>query len=53
MDVLDEELEANWTADDVLSPLELYEPLSLCIVSKHPLFEILKVSMLVMGIVAS
>ncbi|XP_064399586.1 myotubularin-related protein 5-like isoform X3 [Halichondria panicea] len=41
-DHLDEELEANLTAEDVLSPLELYEPISLCIISKQPLFHILK-----------
>ena len=42
-DSLDEVHEVHWDQTGVVEPSELYEPMSLCLVSRVPLFDVLQV----------
>ena len=41
---LDEENEVRYSLDVILDPEELYEPMSLCLVSKFPMYDALQVN---------
>ena len=44
-DYLDEAHEANWSPESIVNnPHELFQPVSLCLVSRLPLFDLLQVS---------
>ena len=45
-DILDEVHEVHWDPTESMELGELYEPVSLCLVSRVPLFDILKVNVL-------